>query len=82
MNEPTNEQKIIAYLAKEAMKAGPDNAWISRNDLLNGKLCPVNAGMRLVWAALTMPKGILEWSPDEQMFRLSEATCSKLSRAC
>jgi hypothetical protein len=72
MDKPTDDQKIVAHLMTEARKAGREHAWISRDDLLNGKLVPVAAGMRLVFAALTMPTGLLEWSADQQQFRMSE----------
>jgi len=71
--KPTDEQKLILHICREAEKRGRASAWISRDDMLNGKTVPAGVGMKLVWAALTMPKGILEWSPDEQHFRLSNA---------
>ena len=69
--KPSDEQKIVVHLAREATKT--DDPWTSRADLLNGKLCPAPVGMKLVWAALTMPDGILDWSGDGQKFRLSDA---------
>ncbi len=79
-DEVTDAQKIVLNLAIEANKAGRDNAWISRDDLLNGKLVPKAfqetagkaIGLKLVFAALTTPKGVFEWTDDEQSFRLSE----------
>ena len=68
---PTDAQKVVLHIIREALKRGADDAWISRDDMLNGKTVPVHAGMKLVWAALSMPDGVLEWSADQQKFRAS-----------
>lgn len=72
----TDEQKLVLHMCIQAEKAGRAAAWISRDDLLSGKCTPENAPLfalfRLMYAALAMPKGVLEWSLDGQKFRLSD----------
>lgn len=71
----TDEQKIILHLCMQAEKRGRDAAWITRAELLEGRYAsagvPARVHLRLMWAALTMPDGVLEWSADQQAFRMS-----------
>lgn len=84
MADLSDEQKLVLRMCMEAEKAGRDAAWISRDDLLDGKCtpddAPVIALMRLTWAVLAMPAGILEWSADQRSFRLSDASLGHIRR--
>jgi hypothetical protein len=72
----SDEQKIVLHMCMEAGKAGHDLAWISRDDILAGEGMPAAAKgtaipLRIMFAALSLPDGVLEWSPDGQRFRMS-----------
>ena len=73
---PTDEQKLVLYMCVQAEKAGRAASWISRDELLSGKCTPdgtpTGVLLRLIWAALTLPEGVLEWTADGQSFRLSD----------
>ena len=75
----TDAQKIILHLCMEADKRGRNAAWITRQSMMDGKTVPVPAGVRLVWAALTMPENVLEWSADGQSFRLTTGAIASIS---
>lgn len=70
---PTDEQRLVLHICRQAEKRGRDAAWITRQSMMDNKTVPQGVGVRLVMAALLMPAGILEWSEDQQSFRLSEA---------
>ncbi|QFT00475.1 hypothetical protein FIV06_23810 [Labrenzia sp. THAF191b] len=76
---PTDGQKILMHLAKQALKSGFENAWISRQDLLRGDIIPQTVGAKLLCAALTLPDGVLEWSKDQSAFRVSAASVRALN---
>ena len=70
----TMEQCIIVHLGIQAKKTGPKNSWISKEDIAEGRCTPKNTRtgvlVRLLWAALTMPDGVLDWRGSE--FKLNE----------
>lgn len=78
----TDEQKLILHMCMQATKTGYDTAWISRSDICDGHAlptgAPLRARLRLMWAALAMPTGVLEWSVDGQQFRISAAALKKI----
>lgn len=78
----TEAQKRLLQMCLEACERGRDRAWISRSDLISGRATPADTPrdqrMSLLRAALTLPRGVLEWSHGRGRFRLTEKTQASL----
>lgn len=67
-SELTAEQWCALDLAIDAGVTG-----MTRGSLLEAEAIPQGARMKLMWALLTMPDGLLDWSESGQRFRATQS---------